>query len=205
MIGQKCNGDVNWVPNLKLHLITPCLCHMSPQLSGPLCLWHSLHLYSSSPRCSSDSTWWPAARKRGRSGSSGLNKAFTSKLWHFLLNIHFKKFTLAFSSSHSCFWFDFHVLTFTFISLLPHPYPEWVERFTLQGPSYNLFTNWSERYPLKMISMHVPNRIEDKCLILLVFRKLLSDSSESFAERWSKLLFENLLFHCIEDLVNPKM
>ena len=46
--------------------------------------------------------------------------------------------------------------------------------------------------------MHVPNRIEDKCVILLVFRKLLSDSSESFAERWSTLLFENLLFHCIE-------
>ena len=53
--------------------------------------------------------------------------------------------------------------------------------------------------------MLVPNRIEDNCLMLLVFRKLLSDSSESFAERWSKLLFENLLFHCIEDLVNPKM
>ena len=56
-----------------------------------------------------------------------------------------------------------------------------------------------------MISTLVPNRIEDKYLMLLVFRKLLSDSSESFAERWSKLLFENLFFHCIEDLVNPKI
>ena len=104
MIGQICNGDVNWFPNLKLHLITPCLCHMSPQLSGPLCLWYSFHLYSSSQVFIGLYLMTRCKEKR--------------KEWQlrFEQSFHFK--TLTFSFKYSLQKVHFSIFIFTFLLLI---------------------------------------------------------------------------------------